>query len=316
MSIQLRYKEDFSEGLKRLMVEECETALKYLRKSDTEEEQHKAVHESRKAFKKIRACLRLVRDHIDFYDRENKWFRDLGRKVSDVRDLTAHLETLEVLETQYESQLYKKSFQDLEKGIHASRDQLAEKVFGEDNRLEEIQQKVEAKIDEIPDWSIDVQQFKDIRPSLKRTYKRGYKGLKNVAKTGEVEDFHDWRKRVKYLRYHIDILNRLWPQVMDVLEEELHDITDYTGTLHDLHNLKILAQELEKPFSDTEERMLFEAMLEKHQDFMRKHTLLKAQKFYYDSPSDFCDRIKLWWKAHQQEVENSSLPRTEELETT
>jgi hypothetical protein len=77
------------------MIEECQTALKYLSQAETEDKKHKAVHENRKAFKKVRACLRLICDHIDFYGQENKWFRNLARRISGVRDATAHLETLE-----------------------------------------------------------------------------------------------------------------------------------------------------------------------------------------------------------------------------
>jgi len=314
MSIQLKYHEDFSNGLKRLMIEECHTASESIENAETEEEKHVAVHETRKAFKKIRACLRLVRDEIDFYSEENKWFRDQGRKISDIRDATAHIEALSELKEQYDSELYENSFSDLRKSLIDHRKDLAEQVFRTENRLSKIQKDVREKVKKIPGRPLDIQSFEDIRPSIKRTYTRGVKGLQSSLEHKKIEDFHEWRKRVKYLRYQIDILNRLWPQVFETLEDELHDITDLTGFLHDMHNLQNSTQKLDNPFSNKEERILFYALTDKQQNYLKKHALLKGRKFYTDSPSDFCDRLEVYWDTHQEEIQNEQLPETNYLE--
>ena len=316
MSIQLNYNEDFSEGLKRLMIDECRTAINYLSKASSVEEKHEAVHEARKAFKKIRASLRLVRDHIDYYQEENTWFRDRGREVSEVRDATAHFELLEVLKEQYGSELYENTFNDLHKELQQHREKLAEITFHEKDRLPELQQAVEEKVKKIPGWPIEIQNFDEIRPSIKRVYKRGYKALQKSLESGEVKDFHEWRKRAKYLRYQIDILNRLWPQVFTVYEDELHDITDFTGTVNDIQNLQITVQNLDEPFSSRDEKMLFDAITRKHEKSMKKHALLKGRKFYVDSPSDFCDRMEVYWNTHQEEMGHEDLPRAVQLEST
>ncbi|MDX1641630.1 MAG: CHAD domain-containing protein [Balneolaceae bacterium] len=314
MSIRLNYQEDFSEGLKRLMIEECETALENIEKADDEESRHEAVHEVRKAFKKVRACLRLVRDEIDYYSEENKWFRDQGRIISDIRDATADIEALAELKEQYESELYKNSFKDLREGLLTYRKELADQIFREENRLNEIRNDLLEKVEKIPSWNLDIQSFEEIRPSIERTYGRGLNGLQESIKEGKIEHFHEWRKRVKYLRYQIDILNRLWPQVFKTLEDELHDVTDLTGFLHDMHNLQNSARRLDDPFSDEEERILFYALSDKQQEYLKKHALLKGQKFYIDSPSDFCDRFEVYWNMHQKEIQNEQLPDTEYLE--
>lgn len=314
MSIQLEYQEDFSSGVKRLMIEECQTALNSIEEADQEEEKHEAVHEARKSFKKIRACLRLIRDEIEYYSSENKWFRDRGREISDIRDATANIEALDELKQQYDSDLYKNSFNDLRKSLLARRREMADQVLHTEKRLKKIHDTIVEKIKEIPGWPLDIQSFEDIRPSIKRTYARGLKGLHDSQENGDIEDFHEWRKRVKYLRYQIDILNRLWPGVFETLEDELHDITDLTGFLHDMHNLQLSAQKLADPFSNEEERILFYALTDKQQKHLKKHALLKGRKFYTDSPKKFCDRFDVYWETHQQEIENEQLPDTKYLE--
>lgn len=314
MSLQLKYQENFSNGVKRLIIAQCHIASESIERATDEDGRHQAVHEVRKAFKKIRACLRLVRDEIDYYSEENKWFRDQGRLLSDIRDRTAHIEAVDMLKEQYNSELYKKSFMNLRNRMLDYRKELADKVFREENKLQNIQADLEDKLQKIPGWELEIQSFDDIRPSIKRTYSRGVNGLEDSLDDGEIENLHEWRKRVKYLRYQIDVLNRIWPQVFKTMEDELHDVTDLTGNLHDLHNLQDVILEFDDPFSDNEERILFNTLADKQQKYLKKHALLKGRKFYTDSPAKFCDSFEVYWETHQEEIENELLPDTQYLE--
>ena len=191
---------------------------------------------------------------------------------------------------------------------------MSDRVFREENRLQNIQKAVEEKIHKIPGWKLQIDTFNDIRPSIKRTYTRGVKGLQKSLEEKKIEHFHEWRKRVKYLRYQIDILNRIWPRMFKAVENELHDLTDLTGNLHDLHNLQVSSEKLNDPFSDNKERVLFTTLVDKQQKYMKKHALLKGQKFYTDSPSAFCSRLEVYWDMHQEETQNAQLIERQYLE--
>lgn len=58
-----------------------------------------AIHESRKAFKRVRALVCLARDALgdETYRRENETFRDAGRALASVRDARVMVDTLEDL---------------------------------------------------------------------------------------------------------------------------------------------------------------------------------------------------------------------------
>lgn len=314
MAIQLEHKEDFNEGLKRLVIEECKTADQAIQSASTTDERHLAVHETRKAFKKIRACLRLVRDHWDDYKEENIFFRDLGRRISEIRDASSHIEILDGLKEQYGSQLYNNSFHQLRNDLLEYRDELARRDFQHQNQLEKISSKLHSKIERIPGWPWDVKNFHDIRPSLKRVYKRGRKGYFTSSETGEVKDYHEWRKRIKYLRYQVDVLNRLWPRFMEALEDEMHEMTDFTGQLHDLHNLKQTVEQRNSPFASAEEKALFFSLMEKQEEYMRKHALLKGRKFYHKSPGRFVNDLEIYWETHHRAQDEHYLPQSKHLE--
>ncbi len=314
MALRLRYNEDFSKGIKRLIINECKTALEFLRVCEDENSRHKAVHETRKSFKKIRACLRLIRDQIDFYKTENRWFRDQGRKISGIRDSTANLEALELLRGQYDTYLKSVTFRQFENELRVYRKQLANQIFHKENRLSEIRRDIECKVDEVAGWDFGINTFHGIESGLRRTYKRGYKGIKRAENSESIEDFHEWRKRVKYIRYQIDVLNRIRPKIMASLEDELHDITDLTGTMHDLHNLQVIARRLDQPFSNQNEKILFHALAEKYQQLMLKHALVKGRKFYKNSPEEFCSQLEVYWNMHEKEVKDDHLPPLKNLQ--
>jgi hypothetical protein len=78
--------ESIAENIHRILSEQ----LDYIEmQSEEEGEQvHKAIHEIRKSMKRIRAVLRLIRDEIGYSDyyRENVFYRDLSRKLSEIRN--------------------------------------------------------------------------------------------------------------------------------------------------------------------------------------------------------------------------------------
>src|ERR1700690_4419144 len=96
MSFQLKRKESVSDGIRRIVKREIGTALEQLASRGQSDE---AVHEARKCLKKVRAALRLVRDELGgpAYRRENFALRDAARPLTEVRDATMLVETLERL---------------------------------------------------------------------------------------------------------------------------------------------------------------------------------------------------------------------------
>lgn len=311
--MQLTYREEFSDGLKRLIVEEGESALHYLREAETIEASHRAVHEVRKAFKKIRAALRLLRDVTPHYSSTNTFFRDQARTISELRDATATLETFGLLEQQYAEQLKPDALATIRSHLEGFRDTVAQTVFEEERRLSAIQEALSEWLADIRDWEIETVIFEDIQPNVLRVYKRGRSSMERAQRSGSTEDYHEWRKQAKYLRYQVAIMQRIWPRVMAVWESELHVLTDLTGMDQNLAVLqKVLArcapQLLDEPFG-----MVLQAIIEQHRHFARTHALLLGAKFYDPQPRAFCESLGIYWNNHQREIRQPGLPGLDQL---
>lgn len=306
-------KEDFNEGLIRVIQELTKEALSSVKNPD-DKDRHEAVHEARKAFKKARAAFRLVRDHTgrSFYKKQNNFYRDLGRELSDIRDAHSDIETLDLLSEQFEDVLPDDAFPNIYEALYDKRKSQVEKVLDDQNTLEKIAIALKEKLKESETWRFEVGSFEDIRQSIKRVYKRGHKGYRKSLESRKTEDIHDWRKRVKYMRYQLENISRIWPQVLLVMEDELHDVSDFTGMYHDCVELMQSVEELD--IQDFQEVELLRSLAGRHEKNMMDLAFYTANKFYWEKPGQFVDRIEGYWDAHEKYVIREGLIGKEKLE--
>ena len=52
---------------------------------------------------------------------------------------------------------------------------------------------------------------------VKRVYRQGRKAFDQVKAEATVENLHEWRKQVKYLRHQLELLAPTWPKVVGEL---------------------------------------------------------------------------------------------------
>ncbi len=296
MNLTVDIQRPFTEEWKQQVIKLINKAIGSVENVTNEEDRHDAVHTARKCFKKIRAALRLIRDESDFYKEQNVFFRDLGRKVSDVRDATSMISTVENLRQHYNSKLYKNSFTELETAIIAYREDLSQKLWEDGDLLKDIVEKLKVKKAEVPVWSLSIKHFSEIKPSIKRVYKRGKHRLADCENSGASEDFHQWRKRAKYMRYILRMLYDAWPAVLKPLEDELHQITDLVGDEHDIHVLKAWVSKHDFLFSQQDEHELFEAICLHRQKNLRARVLLLGKRWYLQGPSAFTNHMQHYWE--------------------
>lgn len=254
---------------------------------------HEAIHDIRKRLKKLRALSRLVRDELgeENYKSINIYFRDLGREISEFRDLTAHLETIELLNQRYGKYIYVNFFKTFEKQIEAERNEMEETLKSRNFFSDHLVEKLKKAQEELIHWPVESNKIDIILPSLQRVYKRGVKALKEAYKNPTPENFHEWRKRVKYLWYQTLLLQEIWPDFFDTLEAEIHQLADYLGDDHDLMVLKdkIAMDDFSVKDKNKEELML--AMIHEYSEYLRENAKTKGQLIYAESPKDFKKRI-------------------------
>lgn len=296
MSYRLEQEETLSAGLKRLTLEQIDRALEQLHNPDDQPQE--AVHDARKRLKKIRAVLRLVRDTIgeERFEKENVCFRDAGRLLAPVRDSAVNIETVDTLTNRFREQLVPGVFSSLRTQLENYAAMVCQQYVVEQRALEKTAAVIQSARMRVGEWTDIEDDFSTLYKGLKRVYKRGCKGLHRAYDDPSGENFHEWRKRVKYLWYQTRILRLIWPNMQKTFADELHTLANYLGDEHDLFELQ-QALTQQEPFRIEEHtREILFALITERQEELRQAARPLGERIYVEKPSDFTDRMAAYWK--------------------
>ena len=205
-----------------------------------QEEVHKSIHETRKSMKRIRAFLRMIRDEIGYssYYRENVFYRDLNRQLSDIRNFGVLSGTIQDLQKDLSSTIPDEIFQAVEEELVTQRNKVMGGPAGLIQLLKEIAAQIEVARERIYDFPILHNDFRAFEGGILRMYSQGKQYLKDARKNPTPTLLHDLRKKMKYFWYQVEILQPIFPGPMKAYADTLEKITEKLGEYHDLQVLQ------------------------------------------------------------------------------
>jgi CHAD domain-containing protein len=300
MAFELKQGEKVPKGVRRILSRRIDKALKTL-ESTGKAISDPAVHDARKRFKEIRGTLRLVRREMGdtAFERENKTFRDAGRRLSKLRDAKVLVDSLDQLVGEFGRRMKVKSLLQLRRALVKRRREMREKLAGRDKTVSGIVRKVEGARKRLKKWPLKRGGWKAIGPGLKQVYEQGRRAMEEAREKPSDEDLHEWRKRAKDLRYELELLKRNWPQIIEPLAEHAHKLTDLLGDDHDLVVLSTVAREQFGEKDSVETQLLF-ALIDERRKTLQREAFSMGGKLYQDKPDAFVRRIKGYWKKAQK----------------
>ena len=297
MSTKINTQENIQANVQRIMqtrIDACREALQL-------ENPHRAIHQSRKEIKKIRAVLRLVRPQIgeDSYQDANEYFRDAARLISDARDVTASGDTASQLQSFLTSSRDRRAVQQLKRHLWAKKSAITRYQVRRDQLLVTVREALSGAEQFHRSWTILEDGFEALAPGIKRVYKQCLKRMKVAYQQDTPHGYHQWRKSVKYLRYQVDTLSPLRPGLLDALESEMSQLTDYLGDDHDLFVLRKMIEQNEL-MADGTVRSVFRTM-EERRNTLQESAKSLSQKLFYQKPKRFVEPFAFWWEVESQQ---------------
>ena len=137
--------------------------------------------------------------------------------------------------------------------------------------------------------------FDALSGGLARTYRRGRREMRLAAETPSGHNFHQWRKRVKYLRHQMELLDPLWPELLAGYTASLRQLGDLLGEEHDLAELLTLMASNPLICPDHDERTLMAALIQHRRSELQTGSMALGRRVYAESPSQFTDRFRSYW---------------------
>lgn len=300
--------ESLAGGLRRLSVSQFEHALDGF--NDPAVARDIAVHEMRKSTKRVRALLRMVRPTIGekVYRYENGALRDASAIVAGVRDGVVMVKSVQRLRDRYQRLLAPGVFQTTEERLRQRHQRVADRVLNDDEILGQIQNALYKARSRYAAWPVDPDdprsgkylvphRFAAIGPGIGATYARGREEMKASFEQPLAENFHMWRKRVKYLRHQMEIVAPLWWEVVGGLAVSLDTLGEVLGEEHDLAELTRLATSVPDLVPDPDERSLLLSLAHHRRQELQGAARVIGSRIYAESPAQFTRRLGAYWQA-------------------
>jgi CHAD domain-containing protein len=296
-SFQLRADQSLNESVRRVMREQLQAALGWLAASpDVPLDQR--VHEVRKALKRLRATLRLVRSAIgeSVYQLENSSLRNAARPLSQVRDSKILLDAFEELGESLPENA-QKTFSKTGELLAAQRQQLLSDAKREDELLFNCRASLQAAYARLELWPLIPERWRDVRRGLRQVYRRGRKGFRRSLTDSTPAQLHDWRKQAKYLRHQLELLSAIDSQKLNQTTEQAAELAALLGRDHDLF---LLGERLHSCLSGPSDALVLDllvAALEQRRFELQRQALSIARELYRRRPKRFARRVGRLWKS-------------------
>jgi CHAD domain-containing protein len=199
MGYHIEKGESLATAFGRIAAEEIDLAMAQSRRLHRGE----AVHNARKALKRLRALLRSLRVAFPkkLFRAENRHIAATCRRISPLRDVQVQLRTLGKLKAAASPA-----------GDHIRR-QLLRQQSSFIRRIPALRKTVRALLDvsrqSLASWPLRKATAEDLASGLKRIYKQGREAFKAARKSPTPGHLHAWRKKTKSLGYGLELIKNL-----------------------------------------------------------------------------------------------------------
>jgi CHAD domain-containing protein len=280
MSYRIEIGESLAAAFGRIAAEEIDQAAAELRRPNRGE----AVHNARKALKRLRALLRSLRVAFPkrLFRAENRRIAAAGRKISPLRDVHVQLRTLSRLKAAASP------------AGDLLRHQLLRQQSSFVRRIPALRQTVRAMLDvsrqSLVAWPLRQATAKDLAASLKRIYKQGRLAFKAARKSPTAEHLHEWRKKAKSLGYGLELIKGFGSGKLARRIRCSDTLTEALGDDHDLF-MVLRALRLEHRSHPADDFAPLSRRISLKRAKLQKRAFKLGQRLFGEKPGSFEQRL-------------------------
>jgi CHAD domain-containing protein len=283
------------EGVRAAIVAECVAALDRL---SSRPPSATDIHDTRKGLKKARAWLRLLRCGISAraFRTHNHALRDAARPLSEARDAQVLLETLDAILKRYRQPRGNRRFGRFARALREDRRAIRKQLVSSRTKLaasRRLLRDAKAALSRVriasDDWNV-------IGASFAKVYAAARHGMHVARADPSPECLHEWRKRTKNFLYQLEMLEPLWPGVIEEWADQAHQLADYLGDDHDLAVLREAAKEKGGAFDDPAHLDALLALIDRRRKQLQDKAFLLGARLYEPRVERLRARFEKYWR--------------------
>lgn len=253
-----------------------------------------SVHSARKAIKKARAALRLLREGLDQedYQKENAALRDAGRCLSPLRDAKSLMDALNAFRDRHPAELRHPGYVSLNRQLREKRMMKRRDLFQAPDKLRACIQSLRACSARVTLWKLSSLDPAMAAAGLQRIHRAGRRTFAGAREAGTPEALHEWRKQVKYLSNALSALDVSTSSQVAKTEERAGELADRLGDDHDLAELARYVALDADSMIDAAARKNLAKLIERERAKLRKSAYALGAKIYDEKPKHFVARFE------------------------
>lgn len=299
MSFRLEPGEPAADGLRRIAHEQLRQSVQDLAAGAAASDDD--IHSVRKAMKRMRAVVRLARAQLgrEGFRLENATYRTAAASLAGLRDaavLVATLDGLGLADTGPVRELL------------AARRQAAGGDGGGDAGVAQgVVAALTAADARVELWPLEAAGWDTVSAALVTGYRRGRAQFDAACWQPTTVRLHEWRKRVKYLWYHGQLLEPLWPGALVAWQAELDRLGDLLGRDHDLAILaRVLGEQHAAPTAaagalDAGTLPELLGAIGRRRGQLQAEARILGLRVYAERPPDLQRRLRAYRRAMEEE---------------
>ena len=253
------------------------------------------VHETRKAMKRLRALLHLVKPAMRKSDfrRDEARIKLIARSLSGVRDIQAMEETLAKLEDSEPSSVRSPVLEVLRAHL-AEKRAAAEKDLSSASltKTRKLLREARKSFDEL---TLQENDFHALARTIKADYAKARRSFQRAYELREDEAFHDWRKYVQRHWRQLLLIAPCWPRAIKPHIALARDLSEVLGDDHDLFVLMGYVNADRVTFGGDEDVGRFLDLCRKRQADLRAAAEPMGKRLLAEKPSSLAARLCAYW---------------------
>jgi CHAD domain-containing protein len=215
--------------LTRIVLEQLDLACALL--AAPGDDIHDAVHEARRAIRRIRALLQLLRPGLGAASADAvRPFRDAGRALSALRDAQSVIEGVERLATRAPELMPDSVRGALVARLARRRNAVLRREAG---LLDAVGERLAAARDGVGSWTVGAD-YATVWQGLRRGYARAARALARTRRERTEQRLHRWRQRARDHWLQLELLAGVWPSVVGAQAHAAHRLAQRLGAERDL----------------------------------------------------------------------------------
>lgn len=300
MAFRLKLNEPIQKGMRRIGLEQIERAETLLAEAGDPET---AIHETRKALKRIRALLQLAREGLGeaAFRTENARYRTISGLLAPSRDSDVLFATVTKLEGSV-GPVTSTALAALKKVIVEERER---NETARDERVREAQLKLVTAKKRFRRLTLKPATFDTIEAGLVRAYRKAKHAFTAAYAAGGEEVFHEWRKTVQLHWRHMALVSNAWPDLFKARVEGARALSQILGDEHDLDVLAAFARSLPPDRLSPLHVREIEQRTAERQKHLRMLAEPRGHQLFAEGARGYGRRVAVMWSAAEQIAQSS-----------